>query len=76
MPVTKEILIERIRYLRDVQRSLEGVAKEVVVIAVAGPVINLVIRSPYVFLAITLAVIATLAAVLAALIRIQSEISS
>ncbi len=55
---------------------MEGVAKEVVVIVVAGPVINLVIRSPYVFLAITLAVIATLAAVLAALIRIQSGISS
>jgi len=73
MPVTKEVLIERVRYLRDVQRSLEGVAKEVVVIAIAGPIINLIVRTPFIFFSIVLTIVLALVGIVVALIRIQDK---
>ena len=52
MPVEKDVLLERIRYLRDVQRSLESGLKEAIAIAIASPIINIFARVPQLFLAI------------------------
>jgi len=75
MPVTRDVLIERVKYLRDLQRSLEGGIKECIAIAVASPIINTFIKVPQAFLAISLAVTAVIASLLLVLIKVQREIS-
>jgi len=54
MPIEKEVLLKRIEYLRDVQRSLESGLKEAIAIAIASPIINIFAKFPQLFLAIVI----------------------
>ena len=76
MPVEREVLLKRIEYLRDVQRSLEGAIKEAIAILVASPIANALIRTPSIFLAISTGFTIIVVALFLALIRIQKEVSS
>ena len=76
MPVTKEVLIERVRYLRDVQRSLEGAVKEAVAIVVATPILNIFLRYPLAFLTIAVAATLFTSYALYSIFKIQVEVKS
>ena len=45
MPVTRDVLVERVRYLRDVQRSIEHGIEVAVGFVLASPIVNLFIRA-------------------------------
>ena len=45
VPVTRDVLVERVRYLRDVQRSIERGIEVAVGFVLASPIVNLFIRA-------------------------------
>ncbi len=66
--------MERIEYLRDVQKSLEGAIKEAIAIAIASPIINIFVKRVEVFLVITLIMSAFTIYAAYNLFRIQREV--
>jgi len=76
MPVTKDVLIERVRYLRDIQRSLEGALKEGIAIVIASPVINVFVRYTLVFALITTLISGFIIYAIYSILKIQEEIKS
>lgn len=75
MPVTRDVLVERVRYLRDVQRSIEHGVEVIIGIVLASPIINAFIKTPQLFLIIVAGASAILACLLTILIKVQIEVS-
>ncbi|RLG83885.1 MAG: hypothetical protein DRO39_08085 [Thermoprotei archaeon] len=74
MPIGKEVLLKRVEYLRDVQRSLEGAIKEGVAIVIASPIINLFVRYTEMFIVIATVIGASIVYAVYSLFKIQKEI--
>jgi len=74
MPVEKEVLLKRIEYLRDVQRSLEHGIEIAIIYGFAAPILNSLFRMTMLFLGISIVAAIVIAILLAAIAIIQREL--
>jgi len=70
----REVVLERIRYLRDVQKSLEHGIEIAIVYGFAAPILNRVFRATTLFIGLSLVAATVIAVLLAAIAIAQQEI--
>ncbi len=74
MPLEKEVLLKRIEYLRDVQKSLERGVEIAIVYGFAAPILNSVFRITKLFLGISIVATIVIGILLVAIAIIQREV--